>query len=65
MFSHPKPDFQMGHGFLSSPFFTAPNDNLVSERKGEWVGLGDRGWGVRALNSGSKNSGPLFLSLGQ
>lgn len=37
-FPHPKPDFQVGHGFLSSPFSTAPNDNLVSERKGWWGG---------------------------
>lgn len=49
MFSHPRPDFQMGHGFLSSPFSTASNDSLVSERKGgggRWVGLGEKGWGV-------------------
>lgn len=37
---HPKPDFQMGHDFLSSSFFTVPKDNLVSKGKdggGAWV----------------------------
>lgn len=60
VFPHAKPDFQMGYGFLSSPFFTAPKDNLVSERK-----EGRSCWGtVCVLNSGSKNSWLVFLSLG-